>query len=238
MDFSLLQHGSKNKGLRDILALENHKWMYYTIIIVDPILRFGWVFLAVFSRSIQHGSIVALCVAFLEVTRRGLWTIFRVENEHSTNIALSKASRDIPLPFKLRHDSDESTNISASLIQIDQLSQMRSDSQSSRPEETGEGTVEARKRSSLKSRHTAPGSGVYRALSRRLARAHTEDFQRKKKPELMEQHQSVQEQDQTLQDDGVADIRDEDDAIEEESGELADVNPSRERTDVYQPPPA
>ena len=107
MDFSLLQQGTRNAGLREVIAFGNHKWLYYGILVLDPILRFSWIFLAIFTRNIQHGSIVAFLVAFVEVTRRGMWTIFRVENEHCTNITQQKASRDIPLPYKAKIGTDD-----------------------------------------------------------------------------------------------------------------------------------
>ena len=40
-------------------------------------------------------------VAAAEVTRRGMWTVLRVENEHCGNVAQYKASRDTPLPYTL-----------------------------------------------------------------------------------------------------------------------------------------
>ncbi len=53
--------------------------------------------------------------SFAEVTRRGIWTIFRVENEHAANVSRFKASRDVPLPYKL--SSSDSNNIFGSLVQ-------------------------------------------------------------------------------------------------------------------------
>ncbi|KAI1329105.1 EXS family-domain-containing protein [Xylariaceae sp. FL0255] len=100
MDFSLLQRDARVPLLRDILALKR-RWVYYLIMSIDPILRFGWIFYAIFTHDTQHSSIVSFLVGFLEISRRGMWTLLRVENEHCTNVAHYKASRDVPLPYQL-----------------------------------------------------------------------------------------------------------------------------------------
>ncbi|CAK7271965.1 Xenotropic and polytropic retrovirus receptor 1 [Sporothrix epigloea] len=106
MDFSLLQAGSRDFMLRDILALKR-RWIYYIIMVVDPILRFSWIFYAIFTHDTQHNSICSFLVSFAEATRRGMWALIRVENEHCANIAQYKASRDVPLPYHL-HQLDSS----------------------------------------------------------------------------------------------------------------------------------
>ena len=108
MDFSLLQAGSRHFLLRDILALKR-KWVYYLVMVIDPFLRFAWIFYAIFTHNTQHSTIVSLMASFAEVSRRGMWTIFRVENEHCANVAQYKASRDIPLPYHLGHTTESPT---------------------------------------------------------------------------------------------------------------------------------
>lgn len=100
MDFSLLQSHAHHRYLRDITALKS-RWPYYLIMIIDPILRFNWIFYAIFTHDTQHSSIASFLIAFSEVTRRGMWTLLRVENEHCSNVAQYKASRDVPLPYQL-----------------------------------------------------------------------------------------------------------------------------------------
>jgi len=100
MDFSLLQADSRHFALRDILALKR-RWPYYAIMGIDPILRFAWIFYAIFTHDAQHSTIVAFLVSFVEVLRRGMWALFRVENEHCANVAQYKAARDTPLPYQL-----------------------------------------------------------------------------------------------------------------------------------------
>lgn len=100
MDFSLLQPHSHHPFLRDVTALKS-RWPYYLIMTLDPILRFNWIFYALFTHDTQHSSIASFLIAFSEVTRRGMWTLLRVENEHCTNVKQYKASRDVPLPYHL-----------------------------------------------------------------------------------------------------------------------------------------
>ncbi|KAI5292902.1 hypothetical protein KEM55_007431 [Ascosphaera atra] len=100
MDWSLCNPYSKNKFLRDSLAFRR-KWVYYAAMVADVILRCTWIFYAIFSHDFQHSGLLSFFVSFAEVMRRGLWVIFRVENEHCTNVELFRASRDIPLPYHI-----------------------------------------------------------------------------------------------------------------------------------------
>jgi len=104
MDFRLAQ--KKSPGLlRDILAF-NKEWVYYAVMVADVLLRMTWVFFIVFRQNAQHSSVASFVIALFEVFRRTLWMIFRVENEHCVNIANNKASRDIPLPYRIRTHED------------------------------------------------------------------------------------------------------------------------------------
>ncbi|KAB5575486.1 EXS family protein [Coniochaeta sp. 2T2.1] len=115
MDFSLLQSHSRQPFLRDVTAFRQ-KWAYYTIMILDPLLRFSWIFYAIFTHDTQHSTICSFLVAFAEVTRRGMWTLFRVENEHCTNVASYRASRDVPLPYHLEPMLDQRPSLEADAI--------------------------------------------------------------------------------------------------------------------------
>jgi len=101
MDWSLLDPTAAKPFLRDNLAYKQY-WLYYLAIFIDPILRFNWIFYAIYGNELQHSAILSFIVSLSEVFRRGLWTIFRVENEHCTNVGRFRASRDIPLPFECR----------------------------------------------------------------------------------------------------------------------------------------
>ncbi|KAH6665581.1 EXS family-domain-containing protein [Halenospora varia] len=100
MDFGLLQRHSKNFLLRDILTFEPG-WIYYVIIVVDPILRLSWIPYTIFTNNMQPSGLVAFIIGFVEVFRRGAWALFRLENEHCANITQHRASRDVPLPYKI-----------------------------------------------------------------------------------------------------------------------------------------
>ncbi|OAA58003.1 signal transduction protein [Niveomyces insectorum RCEF 264] len=115
MDFSLFQAGSRNFLLRDILALKR-RWPYYAIMVADPILRFSWIFYAIFTHDAQHNTICSFMVSFAEATRRGAWVIFRVENEHCANVAQYKASRDVPLPYPM-YESDTGSTKNAAAVE-------------------------------------------------------------------------------------------------------------------------
>lgn len=62
--------------------------------IVDPILRFNWIFYAIYADDLQHSTLVAFFVGFTEVLRRGMWMLFRVEVSH--HIHHSAAYSDMP----------------------------------------------------------------------------------------------------------------------------------------------
>lgn len=112
VDWSLLDPYAKHRFLRTRLAYKQVIW-YYIAIIVDPLLRFNWVFYAIpfFTDEIQHSAILGFLVSFSEVCRRGMWTIFRVENEHCTNVGKFKASRDVELPYALSKAEQEEEDV-------------------------------------------------------------------------------------------------------------------------------
>jgi xenotropic and polytropic retrovirus receptor 1 len=83
MDWSLGDPWAQKPLLRDVLGYKR-SWWYYAAMIVDPILRFNWIFYAIFADDVQHSAILSFFIALSEVFRRGIWTIFRVENEHCT----------------------------------------------------------------------------------------------------------------------------------------------------------
>lgn len=116
MDFSLLQPTpNPHPYLRPILSLKR-RWVYYAALFVDPLLRFSWVFYAIFTHDVAHASFVSFLVSMAEVTRRGMWCLLRVENEHSANVAQSKASRDVPLPYKLLADDEADAAVGDPLL--------------------------------------------------------------------------------------------------------------------------
>lgn len=190
MDFSLLQIHSRHFYLRDILALKK-RWPYYAIMVIDPILRFAWIFYAIFTHDTQHSTIVSFLVSLMEVVRRGMWTLFRVENEHCANVSQYKASRDVPLPYRIEPLLDRASTESSPVIspesrqqQQQQHQQLQQERHRSRQEQDPEG---------LTSSSTAVGSSTgtlrrradtshTRTFSKILAEAHKQDFEKKRKP--------------------------------------------------------
>lgn len=55
----------------------------------------------------QHSSVVSFLISFSEVCRRGIWVLFRVENEHCTNVVRFRASREAKLPYKIASQETE-----------------------------------------------------------------------------------------------------------------------------------
>lgn len=200
MDFSLIQAESKHFALRDILALKA-RWPYYFIMTIDPIIRFAWIFYAIFTHNRQHSTIVSFLVAFMEVTRRGMWALFRVENEHCANVSQYKASRDVPLPYRIEPLMDRA-DPSPTSEQPPQQSQpqhppqhqprpSRESLRAQRPEDTEQGTITGsttamtssmgtlRQRADTLRHRTDTLSG--RRFSKILSEAHRQDFEKRRK---------------------------------------------------------
>lgn len=190
MDFSLLQAGARHVGLRDILALKK-RWPYYSIIVLDPIIRFAWIFYAIFTHDRQHSTLCSFFVAFAEVLRRGMWTCFRVENEHCGNVSQYKASRDVPLPYTMEPLMDRpSTDVEGDGDGLHPLppSQQQQPTPAVAAPEAGQVTgsstaVTSTIGGALRRRDTTAYS-----VSKLLAEAHKQDFEKKRKsPEQVAQ---------------------------------------------------
>jgi len=106
MDWSLLNPYAPNPFLREELGYKR-PWVYYCAMVIDPILRFNWIFYAIFESELQHSAILSFLVSLTEVCRRAIWTLFRVENEHCTNVGRFRASRDVPLPYEVPPPEEE-----------------------------------------------------------------------------------------------------------------------------------
>ena len=99
-DWSLGDPRARHPFLRKELGYKK-VWWYYTAMVIDPILRFAWVLYIVDPLQLQHSAKTSFCAALAEIFRRGMWSLFRVENEHCTNVSRFRASRDVPLPYEL-----------------------------------------------------------------------------------------------------------------------------------------
>ncbi|KEY73324.1 hypothetical protein S7711_01440 [Stachybotrys chartarum IBT 7711] len=213
MDFSLLQPHSRNFCLRDILALKA-QWPYYAIMAVDPILRFSWIFYAIFTHDVQHSTMVSFLVALTEVLRRSVWALLRVENEHCANVAQYKASRDVPLPYRIEplstdRVSAETSPMLESQEQRDQYKQQRGDAADEVSGGVGASSTAVASTLGTVRRRVETPSG--RSLSKILAEAHKQDFEKKRKP--IEQDAQLEQARNPSDDD---DDDDDDDGTDEE----------------------
>ncbi|KAE8446212.1 hypothetical protein EG329_012437 [Mollisiaceae sp. DMI_Dod_QoI] len=218
MDWSLLQPHAHRKYLRDVRGFKNQYW-YYLAMILDPILRFNWIPYAIYTHDIQHSTVVSFFVSFSEVSRRGMWTLFRVENEHCANVAHFKASRDVPLPYSLPSDS--------------QVDFQRTQRPESAVEEGGESTATspeiARRRAGTgaqleaqESRESVMRQRPVRTFTSIVADAHTQDFEKKRKPESGERDSLLRSGGHD-DDDGAGGSSDEEEEDEEDEQDVLDA---------------
>ncbi|KPI35673.1 uncharacterized protein AB675_1264 [Cyphellophora attinorum] len=178
MDWSLGDwiHGD-NKFLRSRLAFKKRRY-YYVAMVLDIILRQQWIVYAIFVEDLQHSSAASFFVGFAEVIRRGMWSIFRVENEHCNNVGKFRAYRDVPLPYKLpdeqvpesqRESMDPQTDGGATPTGVEGAVASGTDLERQRTDDSATSTVRNR----------------FRALARvatAFANAHGQDYEKKKRP--------------------------------------------------------
>ncbi|KAL8961542.1 MAG: hypothetical protein Q9193_001915 [Seirophora villosa] len=178
--------------LREVLGYKN-PWAYYVAMILDPILRFNWIFYAIFSGGLQHSALLSFLISFTEILRRGMWTLFRVENEHCTNVGRFRASRDVPLPYDIPSPTPSVVEESR-----DQFAAHRDGTGSGHlPQSTSAHLTSGAQVSpdptqptsgSLRRRHGAPSaeaSPIPRGIARVgtiMTQAHAQDFERKRRP--------------------------------------------------------
>ncbi|KAI0427326.1 EXS family-domain-containing protein [Xylaria sp. FL1042] len=230
MDFSLLQPDARHPFLRDILGLKR-RWVYYAIMVIDPILRFGWIFYAIFTHNAQHSTIISFLVSLSEVVRRGIWALLRVENEHCSNVAQYKASRDVPLPYDLSREP------LIERMSTEELSQMTNQGPSA--QELGHAPSQDRihpdaqpsgfspaplEEAGLRKRRKSEGL-VAKSIRGIMATAHRQDFEKKRRPPV--------EADRDIAALSADELRSEDEEEEEEEEESGSLN--EERLDVGHP---
>ena len=79
------------------------RWKYFAAIGVNVVLRNLWIVASVPMRGgagSLGGEVWMTIYATLEVCRRCMWNYFRVENEHTTNCGMFRATLEVPLPFE------------------------------------------------------------------------------------------------------------------------------------------
>eukprot|EP01106_Pelomyxa_sp_JSP_P003997 TRINITY_DN1610_c0_g1_i3.p1 TRINITY_DN1610_c0_g1~~TRINITY_DN1610_c0_g1_i3.p1 ORF type:complete len:198 (+),score=33.44 TRINITY_DN1610_c0_g1_i3:52-645(+) len=99
-DWGLGRHKAKNPLLRDVLMFK-HTPLYYFMMGANLLLRLAWT-LTISPEAIGVGVWVnpeafKTLIATLEICRRGMWNVLRVENEHISNCYLTRASRTLDL---------------------------------------------------------------------------------------------------------------------------------------------
>jgi hypothetical protein len=191
-DWSLGDPHAKHRFLRKELGYKK-VWWYYTAIIIDPILRFNWVMYTVIPLQLQHSAVTSFCVSLSEIFRRGMWSLFRVENEHCTNVGRFRASRDVPLPYDIPASPAIRDRERAEHIQRGERVDEEQPQTPTQPTAQASGAQLSleRTRSSARQRRPLPDdfrpSPLQRAITSvgdMLRDAHAEDFERKRKPEL------------------------------------------------------
>lgn len=97
-----LWRGGRNHFLRKELIFKK-RW-YFVAMILNIVLRLTWVILLVVNIMISANTTVKFWITIffggLELFRRFIWNVFRVENEHLNNCENYRVVRDVPLPFE------------------------------------------------------------------------------------------------------------------------------------------
>lgn len=201
----LLDIYAPKKLLRENLAFKN-AWWYYAAMIIDPILRFNWIFYVIVPHQLQTSALLSFFVAFSEVCRRGIWTVFRVENEHCTNVERFRASRDVPLPYKFKQPETiaEAGSLLAPVGEEQEMDEAHLEEQRRQGIRTDvEGlshipthtsgydvhrthTAQSAGGSTIRRRRKLEQSPLIRRMGSILHMAHAQDFERKKRPEAGE----------------------------------------------------
>jgi xenotropic and polytropic retrovirus receptor 1 len=171
MDWSLGNPYATHAYLRDTLGYRRI-WVYYAAMILDPPLRFTWLFYAIFGHETQHSTLASFIIALAEVARRGMWAIFRVENEHCANVGRFRASRDVPLPYSLESSPKQSQELPrpatappSSGVDLEQA------------ESTTQGSL--RHRRTWTGAEATPMTRSLRRVGTIMNQAHTQDFERR-----------------------------------------------------------
>ncbi|GAD98532.1 signal transduction protein Syg1 [Paecilomyces variotii No. 5] len=196
MDWSLCNPYAKNRFLREILAFRK-AWIYYVAMVLDVVVRFNWIFYAIFASDLQHSAVLSFLVSLSEVCRRGMWTIFRVENEHCTNVHLFRASRDVPLPYPIPSELPPGPAEVPSVqdVQLQERPTTAAPTAGSTSIDVEHG-LQPGMRPSIRQRHMSLVDGINR-IGNIVTSAHAQDFVRKKKPDPLSGNEMRHEESHT-----------------------------------------
>lgn len=86
-DWGILNTQSHN-CLREKLLFPQAKYVYYFFALFNLVLRTAWILTIsslIFITPVFTKLVFTMVVSFLEIFRRGVWNILRIENEHIKN---------------------------------------------------------------------------------------------------------------------------------------------------------
>jgi hypothetical protein len=232
-DWSLGDPHAKHRFLRKEIAYKK-VWWYYVAMCIDPILRFNWVMYTITPLQLQHGAVTSFCVSLSEIFRRGMWSVFRVENEHCTNVGRFRASRDVPLPYYVP-SSPETEGRTSEGLRGKRIDEEQPDTDrpqtptagTARPPAVATGAELEHTPSATRKRRVpqdefrpSPLQRVFTTLGNTLRDAHAEDFERKTKPELGRDPRDTKDDDDDTDDDSDADEEQEGTKSRDSDGEV------------------
>lgn len=114
-----------------------------------------------------------------------MWTLFRVENEHCANVAHFKASRDVPLPYDLPDTSEEDFERTQPRPESEAVggdSSTPVPSTELPPRRAGTWNGAGSSLEAQRSHDSSLRRRPVRTLTSIVADAHTQDFEKKRKP--------------------------------------------------------
>jgi hypothetical protein len=100
-DWGLGNANAPNKYLRKELSFPI--WFYYMSMVLNLLFRFTWMILLApnYWSYFTEAPVIVYCLACLEMFRRCIWVLIRMENEHSNNVGQFRVTKDLPLPFEI-----------------------------------------------------------------------------------------------------------------------------------------
>jgi len=115
MDWNLLECSDKSILLRKYLTFAPAR-NYYIVIVLNFIMRSAWTMTLspAIIATFRDKNLVTLVTGSIEIIRRGIWNLFRVEKEHLANCVEFKAIPDLKkLEDKLQEDmiTESITNV-------------------------------------------------------------------------------------------------------------------------------
>ncbi|KAJ5104589.1 hypothetical protein NUU61_001936 [Penicillium alfredii] len=187
MDWSLGNPYAKHPLLRDVLAFRR-VWVYYAAMLLDVVVRFNWIFYAIFTKELQQSALLSFIVSFSEVCRRGVWSIFRVENEHCTNVLLFRASRDVPLPYDVPISNTAAPTLDGAQapedMQLQDHQQQYVGTPFMSPGDVEHGTPSTSGQH-IRNRRASSARGGISRVGTIVASAHAQDFERRRLPSYL-----------------------------------------------------